>query len=81
MWKQSPIDWRVRHVECHQDDFKTQDDIDRWRRVNIEMDALTKSHINYTKTCLRHFALFHEPWTLWMNGDKVKKKLTRPYTS
>jgi hypothetical protein len=75
MWKQSLIEWRVRHVKGHQDDFKTQDDIDRWGRLNIEIDILAKSHINYAKTCPRNFALSHEPWSLWMNGDKVKKNI------
>jgi hypothetical protein len=75
LWKHSPIEWKVRHVKGHQDDFKSSNDIDRWGTLNIEMDSLAKGHISYAKTCPRHFALSYEPWSLWRNGEKIEKKL------
>jgi hypothetical protein len=41
----SPITWTLRHIKGHQDDSKPMPDLDRWARLNVEMDTRAKTHI------------------------------------
>jgi hypothetical protein len=42
---QSTIQWNTRHIDSHQDEHKRWEEINFWGRLNIEADALAKSHI------------------------------------
>ncbi len=44
-WKNSPVHWKFRHVAGHQDDHTSVDNLDRWGKLNVEMDHLAKAHI------------------------------------
>jgi hypothetical protein len=71
LWKNSPVQWKIRHVSGHQDDRSNICDIDRWGQLNIEMDRQAKQHIAYARTKPRHFSLAMEPWSLWFDGNKI----------
>jgi hypothetical protein len=48
-WKYSPLLWRVRHVKGHQDEHTDLQNLDRWGKLNVEMDRLAKSFIGSAK--------------------------------
>ncbi len=54
-WQHSPILWKVRHVRGHQDKHTAIDNLDRWSRLNVEMDQLAKAYIEVAKVRPRHF--------------------------
>jgi hypothetical protein len=45
LWAYSPLTWKFCHVKGHQDDHSPQEHLDRWARLNIEMDKRAKGHI------------------------------------
>jgi hypothetical protein len=75
-WKFSPISWKIRHVKGHQDDHKSIDQLDRWSRLNVEMDQLAKGYISTAKNAPRHFAVHSEPWSLWVHDKKISSELS-----
>ena len=46
MIAKSPIKWMCRHVAGHQDDDDGIEVLDRWAKLNIEMDSLAKVYWN-----------------------------------
>ncbi len=42
-WAYSPILWKIRHVEGHQDDMQSVESLDRWGKLNVEMDKAAKA--------------------------------------
>ncbi len=56
-WANSPLQWKIKHVEGHQDDYAEVDQIDRWGKLNIEMDRLAKDFMRKAKAQPRHFEI------------------------
>jgi len=70
---QSTIQWDTRHIDSHQDEHKRWEDIDFGGRLNIEADALVKSHIPVARLAPRHYAIADEPWSIWFHVRKIAK--------
>jgi hypothetical protein len=71
MLENSPITWKWRHVTGHQDDDGIEE-LDRWARLNVEMDSLAKVYWNDMgdeQTASR--AITNEYWPVSIRGDKV----------
>jgi hypothetical protein len=43
LWNRSPLPWKIRHVKGHQDDDQDYESLDRWARLNIEMDKIQRN--------------------------------------
>ncbi len=76
MWAHSPLLWKIRHVRGHQDDYKAQKDLDRWEKLNTEVDAIAKAHIVEVKRQPRYVHILEEPWSIWLGDQKVTKNLS-----
>jgi hypothetical protein len=69
---ESRITWQYRHVYGHQDENKEKTDLDRWDRLNIEMDTLAKYTLSQPyQSSTQHIQ--GEPWSIWINNDKIIK--------
>ena len=72
----SPIKWTCRHVAGHQDDDGIEV-LDRWAKLNIEMDNLAKVYWN--DMCNQHqvenFPITHEYWSVHIHGQKISSRL------
>jgi len=71
LWASSPLQWKFRHVRGHQDDHVAASDLDRWAKLNIEMDATAKQHMTIARRSPRHFMVGSEPWSIWHQGKKI----------
>ncbi len=69
----SQIHWTFRHIKGHQDDSIPLSSLDRWAKLNIEMDARAKDHINIARQKPRQSVIGQEPWSLWIQGKKNYK--------
>jgi hypothetical protein len=65
LWASSPLQWKFRHFRGHQDDHADVRDLDRWAKLNIEMDANAKQHMSHARRSPRHFMVASEPWSIW----------------
>ena len=63
-----PIHVNFRHVRGHQDNKKPVDCLDRWERLNVEMDALAKHALIHFSNHPTHNLIEGEPWSVWY-GD------------
>lgn len=72
----SPITWKPRHVKGHQDN-NVDAELDRWAKLNIEMDEKAKLHWATTCDVARNPEqhLLEEPWSAWIGDKKVSKDL------
>jgi len=68
----SPIKWHTRHVRGHQDRDKAHQ-LDKWERLNIEVDAEARDFLHTAKRIPRHYIIGLEPWSLWYNEEKLSK--------
>jgi hypothetical protein len=73
----STIQWKIQHVEGHQDDHTALYKLDRWSKLNIEMDKLAKDFMRTARSQPRHFEIQSEPWSLWIGGEKISRKLSK----
>ena len=68
----SPIKWTSHHVAGHQDDDGIEV-LDRWAKLNIEMDSLVKVYWNDMVD--QHQAvnspIEHEYWPVYISGRKI----------
>lgn len=71
LWANSPIQWKFRYIKGHQDDVQSWDQLDRWAKLNIEMDLRAKDHIKIAMISSRHYTLIGKPWSLWSQGEKI----------
>jgi hypothetical protein len=71
LWALSPIKWKFRHIMGHQDDHVALDKLDRWAKLNIEMDKRAKQHIHIAQRSPRHYMIYAEPWSVWSHGKKI----------
>ena len=72
---QSPIKFRYRHVAGHQDDGI--EDLDRWAKLNVEMDALAKVYWEdeSEKGYVENEAVQGEVWSVSIRGRKIRSCL------
>jgi hypothetical protein len=75
-WKNSPVHWKFRHVKGHQDDHSSFDTLDRWSKLNVEMDHLAKEFLATAKRRPRHYLIKDEPWSVWIGPKKISKDLS-----
>lgn len=66
-------------MEGHQDDMQSVESLDRWGKLNVEMDKAAKSHMSIAGQRPRHYVMKYEPWSLWYNSHKVVKIYLRPF--
>ena len=71
LWAYSPLQWSFRHVKGHQDDNLSVACLDRWAKLNIEMDEKAKKHMSIAQRLPRHYHIAEEPWSVWTNGRKI----------
>jgi hypothetical protein len=76
LWANSPLTWTFRHILGHQDDHSSLENLDRWAKLNIEMDSRAKKHMPIAKHSSRHCMIFAEPWSLWIQGGKIATELS-----
>jgi hypothetical protein len=55
LWAQSPISWKFKHVRGHQDDRSSIESLDRWAKLNVEMDTKAKRHMTIAKRTPWHY--------------------------
>jgi hypothetical protein len=70
-WLYSKIQWKIRHVAGHQDDDVPIEQLDRWGKLNVEMDARAKAFLNIAKQKPRHHLIKSAPWSLWYHDKKL----------
>jgi hypothetical protein len=68
------ITWLHRHVRGHQDDKKDISALDRWEKLNIEMDALAKLTLSQPHS-LPSQTSKGEPWSIWIDNEKIIKDI------
>ncbi len=71
LWAYSSIVWKFCHIKGHQHDNVALDTLDRWAKLNIEMNSRAKQHQNKACRSPRHYLLSSEPWSLWINNQKI----------
>ena len=71
-----PVKWSYRHVKGHQDDDGTRK-LDRWARLNVEMDNLAKAfwEDQVEMAVVRNIVFPEEYWTFRIQGVKVSSRL------
>ncbi len=74
-WLFSKIQWRIRHVKGHQDEDLPLEELDRWGRLNVEMDQKAKAFIQVVMQRPRHHLIKDEPWSLWYQNNKIVKDI------
>jgi hypothetical protein len=75
MLENSPITWKWRHVAGHQDNDGIEE-LDRWARLNIEMDSLAKVYWNdMSEEQAVGCAIANEYWPVGIRGEKVLLRL------
>lgn len=72
----SPLTWKHRHVHGHQDEVLGQH-LDRWAKLNIEMDIAAKAYWEEATTARSQAlqCIHGEPWSLWIDGRKICQNL------
>jgi hypothetical protein len=73
--KHSHLQWKVRHVKGHQDETQDFRLLDRWIQLNMIVDRMAKDHLSSAAGQSRLQSVAHEPWSLWVAGNKVTKNL------
>jgi hypothetical protein len=53
-----------------QDDHSPHENLDRWAKLNMEMDKRAKQHMEIAKHSPMHFMIMMEPWSIWYHGKK-----------
>ena len=73
--EQSPVTWKTHYVKGHQDQHTTYNNLDRWGQLNVDMDALAKSHWQEIVHQRRPaFCLPHsDTWSIWQHGIRLSK--------
>jgi hypothetical protein len=73
---QSPLQWSFLHVRGHQDDHLDYGSLDRWARLNIDMDLLAKMYWA-TLTSRQpppapfHLQPFPRQWSIWHHDYRL----------
>ena len=72
----SPVTWTFHHVRGHQDDHASYSQLDRWARLNVDMDALAKLYwttLTAQDTSPIPFSLrpFPGQWSIWHNDYRL----------
>jgi hypothetical protein len=72
---QSSWQWDWIHVKGHQDDAKSQEELDQWSLWNIQMDAEAKQFWKTAKHQYIDPLLCGEPWRTTLDGRKMTSNL------
>jgi hypothetical protein len=72
----SPLQWTFHHVRGHQDDYAAYSQLDRWARLNIDMDALAKLYWTTLTDQIDPPIPFSLPpfpgqWSIWHHGYRL----------
>ena len=54
---------------------KTMEELDRWEKLNIEMDALAKQALSQHQECPA-LTTIGEPWSIWLQNEKLVKNIS-----
>ena len=73
--KASPVKWKYRHIQSHQDRHKKLEELDDWERTNVEADRLATQYWNqqYTNAPRRPLTtrMPGEGWRVTIEGEPV----------
>ena len=70
----SPLTWKWRWIQGHQDENKSFADLDRWGQLNVICDGLAKAFWNdcaLLGAWLPNQAFGDETWSVWIEGKKL----------
>ncbi len=68
----SPLEWKYRHVQGHQDKHILFQLLDTWRQLNVEMDGLAKTFWNkHHLTAAPFYPPNSSGWSLWTSHRKL----------
>jgi hypothetical protein len=68
----SPLTWKSRHVDGHQDKHISYHLLDMWGQLNVEMDSLAKVYWNETQpSVLPFYTPSSYGWSLWVGERKL----------
>lgn len=70
--RESPLTWVTTHIAGHQDDTMAYEELDRMAQLNVQADAIAKSHIKVAKQSPCHFLIYNVPWAVWHNNSLVQ---------
>jgi len=73
-----PVLWKSRHIKGHQD-ADPEAVLDSWAQLNVDMDRAAKAHWESRHALSDipvQFAVYLEPWSLWINGTKQCQRLS-----
>jgi hypothetical protein len=76
LWRQSPLHWKTCHIKGHQDDIPSNT-LDIYAKLNIEMDECAKLHLRIAQYSPRHFITVNEPWSVWIDNNKITSDLDK----
>ena len=51
------------------------EELDRWEKLNIEMDALAKQALSQHQECPA-LTTIGEPWSIWLQNEKLVKNIS-----
>jgi hypothetical protein len=71
----SPLQWQTTHIKGHQDDNTPVSLLDRWAKLNIEMESMAKKYLPLVHRQPRYFAIPSKPWSLWRHQSKLGTNL------
>ncbi len=60
----------------HQDDHRAVESLNRWEKLNVEMDYLAKAHLTTAMQRPRHYLIPSKPWSIWIGGKKICKEFS-----
>jgi hypothetical protein len=82
MVTESGIVFKARHIKGHQDDLMEYDSLDRWARLNCDMDVKAKAHCAAIRAENRSpiWKIYKEPWRIWIGGRKICKDVAYQIT-
>jgi hypothetical protein len=75
--KQSTVRWKLRHIRGHQDETKGASELDRYERLNCEMDQEAKAYWKKMSGASRprQWSVTGEPWQIWIGDRKICRNL------
>jgi hypothetical protein len=73
----SPLQWRFHHVRGHQDSRKPVSSLDRYERLNCEMDSRAKAYRSSLMNSPSVWLVEGEPWPVWVGDKKISSDLPK----
>ena len=72
--ERNPVMWISKWVKGHQDDDRRDNELDSWARLNVEMDAIAKTHwdkLNNNRPAPFSLTTNAGVWSLWSRGQRI----------